>query len=59
MDWQCKIRLGWFISCSQSFFYFKRSIPSGVSLTNQHLLIPYKHDSHVTLEATKQAHELD
>jgi hypothetical protein len=38
-------------------FFFKRVIPSGMSITNQHLLILDSHGSHVTLEAIEQAHE--
>ncbi len=35
--------------------FFKRSIPSGISITNRHMLILDGHGSHVTLEAIKQA----
>jgi hypothetical protein len=38
--------------------FSKRSIPGGISLINRHLLILDVHNSHVTLEAIKQAHEL-
>ncbi len=54
MDWQGLDDL--FII--HNFFFFK-GLFQVECLTNQHLLIPYKHDSHVTLEATKQAYELD
>jgi len=36
-------------------FFFKKCIPSGISITNRHLLILDGHGSHVTLEAIKQA----
>jgi hypothetical protein len=35
--------------------FFKKSIPSGISITNRHMLILDGHGSHVTLEAIKQA----
>jgi len=35
--------------------FIQRSIPSGISLTNRHLLILDGHGSYVTLAATKQA----
>jgi hypothetical protein len=35
-------------------YFFKRSIPSGISITNRHLLILDGHGSHVTLEAIEQ-----
>jgi hypothetical protein len=38
-------------------FFFKRFIPSGISITNRHLLILDGHGSHVTLEAIEQAQE--
>jgi len=34
--------------------FFKRSILSGISLTNKHLFILDGHGSHVTFEAIKQ-----
>jgi hypothetical protein len=37
------------------FVFFKRSTPSGTSLTNRHLFILDGHGSHVTLEAIEQA----
>jgi hypothetical protein len=37
--------------------FFKRFIPSGISITNKHLLILDGHQFHVTLEAIKQAQE--
>jgi hypothetical protein len=37
--------------------FFKRSIPSGISLTNRHLLILDEHGSHVTFETIEQAKE--
>jgi hypothetical protein len=38
--------------------FFKRSIPSGISITNRHLLILDGHESHVTFEAIiEQAQE--
>jgi hypothetical protein len=37
------------------FFFFKRYIPSGILITNKHLLILDGHGSHVTLEAIEQA----
>ncbi len=39
------------------FVFFKRSIPSGISTTNRHLLILDGHGSHVTIETIKQAQE--
>jgi hypothetical protein len=36
-------------------FFFKRYIPSGISLTNRHLLILDGHGSHVTFAAIEQA----
>jgi hypothetical protein len=38
-------------------YFFKRSIPSEISITNMHLLILDGHGSHVTLEAIEQAKE--
>jgi hypothetical protein len=38
-------------------FFFKRFIPSGISITNKHLLILDGHGSHVTIETIKQAQE--
>jgi len=38
--------------------FFKRSIPSGVSFTNRHLLILDGHGSHVTLEVIKHAKDI-
>jgi hypothetical protein len=39
-------------------FFFKRSLPSGISITNRHLLLLDGHESHVTLEAIiEQAQE--
>jgi hypothetical protein len=35
--------------------FFKRSIPSGISLTNKHSFILDGHGFHVTLEAIEQA----
>jgi hypothetical protein len=35
--------------------FFKRSIPSVISITNRHLLILDEHGSHVNLEAIEQA----
>jgi hypothetical protein len=37
--------------------FFKRSIPSGISLTNKHLFILDGHGSHITLEVIEQAKE--
>ncbi len=37
------------------FYFFKRSIPSGIFLLNRHLFIFNGHGSHVTLEAIEQA----
>jgi 5-keto 4-deoxyuronate isomerase len=37
------------------FYFFKRSILGGISLTNRHLFIFNGHGSHVTLEAIEQA----
>jgi hypothetical protein len=37
--------------------FFKRSIPSGISITNRNLFILDGHGSHVTLEAIEQAQE--
>jgi hypothetical protein len=34
--------------------FIQRSIPSGISLTNRHLLILNRHGSHVTLVTIKQ-----
>jgi hypothetical protein len=39
-------------------FLFKRSIPSGVSVTNRHLLILNGHGSHVTLETIESAKDI-
>jgi hypothetical protein len=38
-------------------FFFKRSIPSGITLTNRHFLILDGHGSHVTFETIEQAKE--
>jgi len=38
-------------------YFFKRSISSGISLTNRHLLILDGHGSHVTLETIEQDKE--
>jgi hypothetical protein len=38
---------------------FKRFIPSGISLTNKHLLILDGHGSHVIVEIIKQAKEFE
>jgi len=38
--------------------FFKRSIPSGISITNRHMLILDGHGSHVTLEEIKQAQKV-
>jgi hypothetical protein len=38
-------------------YFFKRSIPNGISLTNRHLLILDGHGSHVTFETIEQAKE--
>jgi len=38
-------------------FFFKRFIPSGISITNRHLLILDGHGSHVTFEPIEQAQE--
>jgi hypothetical protein len=40
-------------------FLFKRSFPSGVSLTNRHLLILNGHGNHVTLEAIEHAKDIE
>jgi len=37
--------------------FFKRSIPSGISITNRHMLILDGHGSHVTLEVIEQVQE--
>jgi hypothetical protein len=37
--------------------FLKRFIPSGISITNKHLLILDGHGSHVILEAIEQAQE--
>jgi hypothetical protein len=37
------------------FLFFKRSIPSGISITNRHRFILDGHGSHITLEAIEQA----
>jgi hypothetical protein len=39
----------------QRFYYFKRSILGGISLTNKHMFILNGHGSHVTFEAIEQA----
>jgi hypothetical protein len=41
----------------QKVFFFKRSIPSAISIANRRLLILDGHGSHVTLEAIQQAQE--
>jgi hypothetical protein len=38
-------------------FYFKSSIPGGISISNKHLLILDGHGSHVILETIEQASE--
>jgi hypothetical protein len=38
-------------------FFFKRSIPSKISITNRHMLILDGHGSHVALQAIEQAQE--
>jgi hypothetical protein len=37
--------------------FFKRFVPSGMFITNQHLLVLDNHGSHVTLKEIEQAHE--
>jgi hypothetical protein len=37
---------------------FKKSIPSGMSFTNQHLLVLDGHGNHVTLKTIKHAQEV-
>jgi hypothetical protein len=37
--------------------FFKRSIPSGISITNRHLLILDGHGFHVTFQAIEQVQE--
>jgi hypothetical protein len=37
------------------FYFFKRSIPGGISVTKRYLIIFHGHGSHVTLEAIEQA----
>jgi hypothetical protein len=39
------------------FFSFKKFIPSGMSLTNRHLLNINGHDSHVTFKTIEHAQE--
>jgi hypothetical protein len=39
-------------------YFFKRLIPSGVSLTNRHLLIMDGHGNHVILEAIEHAKDI-
>jgi hypothetical protein len=46
-----------FLLFQRVFFSFKKFIPSGVSLTNRHLLIINGHGNHVTLKAIEQAQE--
>jgi hypothetical protein len=53
--WQCKIRLGWFVSYSKSHYYLKRFILSTMVLTNPHFMNFRWHGSHVTLKAIAQA----
>jgi len=38
-------------------FFFKKSIPNGMSITNSHLFILDGHGSHVTFETIEQAQE--
>jgi hypothetical protein len=38
--------------------FFKRLIPSGISLINKHLFILVGHESHVTLKTIEQAQNL-
>jgi hypothetical protein len=40
-------------SFKKFMYFFKRSIPCGISLINRHLLILNGHRSHATLEAIK------
>jgi hypothetical protein len=54
MFMQLKTWMTTFIYFFLFFIFFKRSIPSGISLTNRHLLILDGHGSHVTLEAIEQ-----
>jgi hypothetical protein len=42
----------------QFLYFFKRSIPSEISLTNRHLFILDGQGSHVTLEAIEQAKKI-
>ncbi len=37
------------------WFFFKKLVPSGISINNRHLLILDGHGSHVTLKAIEQA----
>jgi hypothetical protein len=39
------------------FVFFKRFIPSGMSITDRHLLILDGHGSHVTFEVIEQVQE--
>jgi hypothetical protein len=49
----------WIISFLLKEFlsFFKRSIPSGISPSNRHLLILDGHGSHVSLEAIEQVQQ--
>ncbi len=52
-----KKRLQDFFFVQRVFYLFKKYVPSGVFLTNQHLLILDGHGSHVTLETIEQAQD--
>jgi hypothetical protein len=40
---------------SKAWIFFKKLVPSGISINNRHLLILDGHGSHVTLKAIEQA----
>jgi len=58
LTWQCKRELGCFLSCLRRFLaFFDKLVLSGMSMTNQHLLILNGHANHVTLETIEHAQE--
>jgi hypothetical protein len=56
MAMQSKARMTTFLF-KEFLSFLKKSIPSGISLTNKHLLILDGHGSHVTFEAIERTKE--
>jgi hypothetical protein len=54
MVMQKKVRMNFFLF-KEFLAFFKKSIPNGMSFTNQHLLILNGHGNHVTLETIEHA----